>query len=134
MTNKEKADRLLREAGEIYEGIPEFLKRGAFNIVVRRSQEVVELVLKGLLNELGIDYPKEHDVAPLFSEVVRRKKVEVKEDFLEWLKKVSADLASKRAPAFYCEMDYTNDQAEEAREWAEKVLAFGKGLMERLRG
>lgn len=134
MTNKEKSEKLFHEAEVIYSGIPEYLQREAFNIVVRRSQEVVELVLKGLLCELGIDYPKTHDVAPLFSKTVRRKGVEVKEDFLKWLEKVSDSLASKRSPAFYCEEDYGHDEAKEAMEWAERVLLFGKELLGKIRG
>jgi HEPN domain-containing protein len=133
LTNRERANKLLCEAEEIYRSVPEDLKRGSFNIVVRRSQEVLEIVLKGLLCELGVDYPKSHDVAPLFSEIARKKGLEIKEGFLKWLEKTSADLASKRAPAFYAEEDYGYEDAKEAKESAEKVLTFGKELMEKLR-
>ena len=38
-----------------------------FNLAVRRAQEVVELCLKGALRMLGLDYPRVHDVGPVFS-------------------------------------------------------------------
>ena len=33
--------------------------------VVRESQEVVELALKGLLREVGVDAPRVHDLGPV---------------------------------------------------------------------
>jgi len=36
--------------------------------------EAAELLLRGALKILGVDYPKVHDVAPLFSEQARRGK------------------------------------------------------------
>lgn len=134
LTNRERADKLLREAEAIYREISEHLKSESFNIAVRRSQEVVELVLKGLLCELGIDYPKAHNVAPIFSQAVRQKGIGVAEDFLKWLEEVSANLASKRAPAFYCEMDCSCDEAKKAMEWAGQVMTFGKELLKKLEG
>ena len=38
---------------------------GHWNLVVRRSQESVELALKGALAWAGIAIPKVHDVGPL---------------------------------------------------------------------
>lgn len=72
---QEEGLRLIQEA----EGILRRDAQGAFNekdfnMVVRRAQEVVELTLKGALKTLGVDYPKVHDVAPLFSDQVRQKR------------------------------------------------------------
>ncbi|MDI6890884.1 MAG: HEPN domain-containing protein [Thermodesulfovibrionales bacterium] len=72
---QEEGLRLIREASGI-------LKRDAqgalnekdFNMAVRRAQEVVELTLKGALKVLGVDYPKVHDVAPLFIEQIQQKR------------------------------------------------------------
>ena len=73
-STREEGLRLIREA----EGILRRDAQGAltekdFNLVVRRAQEVVELALKGALKILGVDYPKVHDVAPLFSDQLRQK-------------------------------------------------------------
>lgn len=134
MTNKERADKLLREAEEVWRGISEDFRRRSFNLVIRRAQEVVELTLKALLCELGFDYPKIHDVAPLFRRVIEDKGLEAKEDLLMWLEKTSSSLASKRSPAFYFEADYDELEAEKAMDSAEKVLEFGRSFMKKLRG
>lgn len=44
------------------------VKRKAWSDVVRESQEVVELALKGMLRAVGIDPPKWHDVGDLLVE------------------------------------------------------------------
>jgi len=67
-----------------------------FNMVVRRAQEGVGLTLKGALKLLGVDYPKAHDVAPVFSEQVRRKRGGVDVDVLERIEEVSLWLSQAR--------------------------------------
>ncbi len=58
-------------------------------MAVRRAQEGVELALKGALKLLGVDYPKVHDVAPVFSEQVQRKRGSVDAGVLERIEEVS---------------------------------------------
>jgi len=70
MKNEERADRLLSEAESIFNEIEQALESENWNLTIRRAQEVVELILKGLLAQLGIDYPKVHDVAPIFKRSV----------------------------------------------------------------
>jgi HEPN domain-containing protein len=40
------------------------LENEAYSDVVREAQEVVELALKGMLRQVGIEPPKYHDVGP----------------------------------------------------------------------
>lgn len=42
-----------------------FLSRGAFSDVVREAQEAVELMLKAILRQVGVEPPKWHDVGEL---------------------------------------------------------------------
>lgn len=133
MTNVEKADKLLAEAEQIAMGIPQDLERGAFNLVIRRPQEVVELTLKALLCEAEVEYPKIHDVAPIFRKVIVGKNLDVGEGFLNWLEETSSNPASKRSPAFYPEAEYEEDEAREAISSATKVLDFAKRLIVKLR-
>ncbi len=134
MNNQERAEKLLKEAKEVFEELSLSYKRGAWNLCIRRSQEVVELVLKGILNQMGIEYPKEHDVAPLFKKIITEKRIEVDEEFIDWLILFSSSLAEERAPAFYFEDEYNENDAKTAMNGAEKVLNFGMKLMERLQG
>lgn len=133
MTNAEKADKLLKEAELIAEGIPPDLKRGVSNLAIRRSQEVVELALKAILCEAGVEYPKIHDVAPILRQVIGSKNLSIEVDFLDWLEKISSDLASKRSPAFYPEAEYEEAEATDAMNSATKVLDFARVLIAKLR-
>ncbi len=58
-------------------------EEGSRNHSVRRSQEAVELALKGLLRMLEIDCPKNHDVGELVLQQVVDKFPAVKRDILE---------------------------------------------------
>lgn len=134
MTNRDRADRLMGEASEILRAIPGALERGSWNLAVRRSQEVVELVLKALLAEMGVDYPKIHDVGPSFADAVRARGLKIEEKRLGWVEEVSGKLAALRAPAFYFEVDYSEAEARAAVTDAEQIMAFATTLLERLRG
>ena len=65
MTNADMAKAYLLQAGEILEEAKELKRRGVWNLVVRRSQEVVELSLKSALRGIGIETQKMHDVGSL---------------------------------------------------------------------
>lgn len=135
MTNKEAGERLIKQAGEILEREV----RGAwaskdYNMVVRRGQEVVELALKGALRVLGVDYPKVHDVGPIFTEQARKKDIPLGGEILEKIEEISLWLAEARAPSFYGERDYAREDAEKALEDAcfvlqeiKESLKIGKG-------
>jgi len=72
MTNRERADQLLAEGVAIAGEMRQALEGRRWNLAVRRAQEVVELVTKSLLNEMGVEYPREHDAAPVLTEALRR--------------------------------------------------------------
>lgn len=133
MKNEERADRLLSEAESIFNEIEQALESENWNLTIRRAQEVVELVLKGLLAQLGIDYPKVHDVAPIFKRSVEERGVMVDEEFMNWLIEISADLSTKRAPSFYFEVEYDEDDAVNGAKGAEEVIKFGKRFIESVR-
>ena len=112
----EEAERILtRDAVSAYE-------EGSWNLSVRRSQEAVELSLKGLLRMLGIDYPKNHDVGELFLQQVMDKFPAVKRDILGRISDISKRLSRDRAPAFYFERVYAEDDAQKAVADARFVL------------
>lgn len=96
--------------------------------VVRESQEVVELALKGLLHSVGVDPPRVHDVADVLEAERDRLPPEVAND-LENLAAASRSLRRDRELAFYGAPDivpsgfYTEADASEARESARFVVA-----------
>jgi HEPN domain-containing protein len=96
--------------------------------VVRESQEVVELALKGLLRVAGIEPPRIHDVSEvLIAERARLPKAVQQQ--VEMLAAGSRTLRRDRELAFYGAEDltpsgfYTRDDATAARDIARKTVA-----------
>lgn len=96
--------------------------------VVRESQEVVELALKGLLRDCGIDPPRVHDVSgALLAE--RDRLPEGLQERVDRLAAISRDLRRDRELAFYGAEDlvpsefYVQPDADRAREGARFVVS-----------
>jgi len=95
--------------------------------VVRESQEVVELTLKGLLRRVGIEPPRVHDVSPIL-EAERDRLPSDLCTHLPTLTAASRRLRRDRELAFYGAEDltpsgfYARDDAEAAREAARRTV------------
>lgn len=125
MTNREAGERLVREAQRIWgRDLQAAWTENDYNLVVRRAQEVVELSLKGALRILGVDFPKVHDVGPVFVEQMRRKGGQASEEVLAEIQRISAWLSEARAPAFYLERVY--GEADARRALTEAKFALGE--------
>ena len=115
MNNREKGKALILRAERVIKrDLEGAVEDGDFNMVVRRAQEAVELVLKGALTILGIEYPKIHDVGKVFADVVQRKVGTMDSEILEKIIHISTRLSEDRAPAFYGERSYGEEEAKEA--------------------
>ena len=96
--------------------------------VVRESQEVVELTLKGLLLAAGVQPPRVHDVSTVLLEA-RDRVPEALVPQLESLADASRQLRRDRELAFYGAVDllptdfYTRGDAVQARESARNTVA-----------
>lgn len=127
---QEAGERLLRESERVFRReVQGALDEGDFNLAVRRAQEVVELCLKGALKMLGVEYPRVHDVAPLFSEQAQKKRNRIEAGVLERIEEVSLWLSQARAPAFYFERDYGEEDARQAHQDAGFVLTEVKKIL-----
>lgn len=95
--------------------------------VVRESQEVVELSLKGLLRACGIDPPRIHDVSAVLL-ASRDRMPEGLEREVDWLAEASRQLRRDRELAFYGAADlvpsdfYSRGDAASARETARRTV------------
>ena len=95
--------------------------------VVRESQEVVELALKGLLRACGVEAPRIHDVSDILL-AERGRLPEPLRGEVEALALISRDLRRDRELAFYGAEDltpsgfYKRQDAERAQEGAERVV------------
>lgn len=81
---------------------------------------------------MGADYPKEHDPSQVFARVARERGLGVPDETLQEIQVLSADLAKKRAPAFYFDIDISPEEARWTAEGAAKVLQLGLDLKARL--
>jgi HEPN domain-containing protein len=95
--------------------------------VVRESQEIVELALKGLLRAYGIEAPRIHDVSEVLL-AERRRLPQDLQDQLDELASISRDLRRDRELAFYGAEDltpsdfYNQKDGERARDNARRTV------------
>jgi len=132
MTNQEKAATFLDMAERVYRETTQALEEKAWNLALRRAQEVIELVLKGLILLMGADYPKVHDPAEGFAQLVQERGLEIPDETVAEIQALSSDLADKRAPAFYGEIEISEEEARVAAEGAAMVLQLGLKLRREL--
>ena len=99
--------------------------------VVRESQEVVELALKGLLRAHGVEPPRIHDVSEILLAERQRLPAEI-QDELDALASISRELRRDRELAFYGAEDltpsgfYSGNDAREARRGARTTVELVK--------
>lgn len=99
--------------------------------VVRESQEVVELTLKGLLRAHGIAPPRVHDVSDIL-EAERARLPDALDPEIDTLAQTSRDLRRDRELAFYGAEDltpsgfYSHEDADRARSRARHAVEVVK--------
>lgn len=113
-----------------------FLKeQNAYADVVREAQEVVEILLKGLIMLYGLEVPKVHDVSRYIEKNIEAFPQIVK-DNLTKIKEISRTLRKERELAFYGLEDwipseeYSLEDAERAINWSREI----KGILDKVMG
>ncbi len=81
------------------------LSEEAYSDVVREAQEIVELALKGILRQIGIEPPKQHDVGYLLVEYKDRLPADVEVNAAR-LAEISKWLRKEREFSFYGDIDF----------------------------
>ena len=128
MTNTSLAESYLIKARVRLEVLQVYLDKEAYSDVVREAQEIVELALKGMLRQVGMEPPHWHDVSRFVREH-RDRFPGVTDARIERLAEVSTTLRKERELAFYGAIDfiptdeYTREQAEQALEDATWVVS-----------
>ena len=106
MRNRELAADYVRRATVRLRAIEVLFEAQSWADVVRESQEVVELALKGVLRSCGIDAPRIHDVSEVLLAERGRLPGGLQHD-VERLAAISRDLRRDRELAFYGAEDLT---------------------------
>ena len=109
MTADELANSYFIRSGKRLLALELLMQQGAFPDVVREAQEIVELVLKGMLRAIGIDPPKWHDVGPILLDHAAKLPPALQPE-LEPLAQASRRLRRDREAAFYGEIDLIPEQ------------------------
>ncbi len=128
MTNQSLAQAYLLKALVRMKLLDVLVAEKAWSDVIREAQEIVELALKGILRQVGVEPPRWHDVGGALKEVADRLPAGVREE-VPRLAGASAWLRKERELAFYGDIDfipteqYTEGDARRAVEDAEVVVA-----------
>jgi HEPN domain-containing protein len=127
MRNRDLAADHVRRAGARLRALDVLFEAESWADVVRESQEVVELALKGLLRAAGVEPPRIHDVADVI-EAERDRIPEALRPDIPRLAAASRALRRDRELAFYGAEDltpcdfYRKTDATDARESARLVV------------
>jgi len=95
VTNVSLAQSYLLKARSRLKILQVLLDEGAYSDVVREAQEIVELALKGMLRQVGVEPPKWHDVGGFLLQFDYRFPA-FERDRLERLAEISARLRKER--------------------------------------
>ena len=127
MRNMDLAADHVRRARIRLEALDVLFDRESWADVVRESQEVVELALKGLLRAHGVEPPRIHDVSEVLLAERRRFPDSLQKE-LDDLASISRELRRDRELAFYGAEDltpsefYSRSYAERARDGARQTV------------
>lgn len=127
MTNTSLAQSYLIKATKRLRILQVLLDDEAFSDVVREAQEIVELSLKGVLRQLGVEPPHWHDVSPLLTEYRERLPQPFREH-VGRIVEVSGWLRKEREFSFYGDIDFIPTE-EYARPDAEKAIADAQWIV-----
>ena len=134
MTNTSLAESYLLKARVRLDVLGVFLDKEAYSDVVREAQEIVELALKGMLRQVGMEPPHWHHVGRFVREH-RGRFPGVTDSGIERLAEVSTALRKERELAFYGAIDfiptdeYTREHAEHALEDATWVVSVAASVI-----
>jgi len=127
MRNQDLARDQLRRAAARLAALDVLYAAASWPDVVRESQEVVELALKGLLRAVGVEPPRLHDVSDVLIAEQERLPADVRAA-LDRLTQISRDLRRDRELALYGADDltpsdfYRRADATRARDAAREVV------------
>jgi len=133
MTNVSLAQSYLIKAEKRLKVLEILCREEDYSDVVRESQEIVELCLKGMLRFVGIEPPKHHDVGLLLIE--HKEKFIISSSDIARLAGISKRLRKERELSFYGDIDfipteeYTKGDANKAMKDAKFVVNIARKLI-----
>ncbi len=135
MTNVSLAQSYLIKATKRLAILDVLLQAGAYSDVVREAQEIVELALKGMLRQVGVEPPRWHDVGDILVEHAGRFPPEIQAQLAD-LRAISAWLRKEREFSFYGDIDfipteqYSRQDGQRAIADAQRVVSAAASLID----
>ncbi len=135
MNNRLLAQSYLIKAQKRLKILAVLLAEEDWSDILREAQEIVELALKGMLRQVGIEPPKWHDVGSLILEYRGRFPDAVQQQ-VERLAEISAYLRKEREISFYGEADvipteqYSREDALAAIADAQLIVQLARQVIE----
>jgi HEPN domain-containing protein len=120
MTNEALAQSYLRKALDRLDVLDLLMGKSAWSDVVREAQEIVELALKAMLREVGVEPPKWHDVGGILKDERGRFAPDVQVE-LDELARISEWLRAEREVSFYGDDDVVPTEAYDEEDGARAV-------------
>lgn len=127
MTNTSLAQSYLIKATKRLRILQVLFDDGAFSDVVREAQEIVELCLKGVLRQVGVEPPHWHDVSPMLVEY-RERLPQPFQEYIARVAEVSGWLRKEREFSFYGDIDFIPTE-EYAQQDAERAIADAQWIV-----
>lgn len=134
VTNDLLAKGYIERARKRLRALDVLFEEEAYPDVIRESQEVVELALKGMLRHVGIDPPHWHDVGRIVLEHAAKFPASVRES-LPAIAAVSKALRREREMSFHGDIDfipeeeYSRGHASSARDDARHVVEVAESVL-----
>jgi HEPN domain-containing protein len=132
--NRELAADYVRRAEARLKAVQVLREAASWADVVRESQEIVELALKGILRACGIEAPRIHDVSDVMLAERDRLPAAIQDD-VEALAQISRSLRRDRELAFYGAEDltpstfYSEQDAKAAFEGAARSVRAARSVV-----
>ncbi len=129
MRNRDLAADYVQRAATRLRALDVLFEEQSWADVVRESQEIVELALKGLLRSHGVEAPRVHDVSDVLAAEADRFPKPLRTE-IPRMAAISRDLRRDRELAFYGAEDltpssfYSEPDAARAREGARLVTSL----------
>ena len=128
MKNRSLAKDYLSRSGKRLKAVAVLMQEEAWADVVRESQEIVELSLKGLLRHCQLDVPRVHDVSEVILEE-RSRFPDLLKPHLDRMIDISRDLRRDRELAFYGSEDLTPESFYKKKD-AKKAFDSARWVVE----
>jgi len=131
LNTNQLAQGYLRKCTDRLAALEVLVSREAWSDVVRESQEIVELALKGVLRSIGVDPPKWHDVGSLLREHAEKLPT-LADGEIRYLAAASKSLRKEREYSFYGDVDFVPTEEYDAND-GEKAAEQARRATDALR-